>query len=291
MRQCAYLTMHSLEDFECYDSLTFAPLQSRGWQASEIPWRDQNVDWNEFEVVVIRSPWDYQNAPDEFLSVLEEIEASNARLLNPLEVVRWNISKRYLEDFAAKGVPIVPTRWMNAYDHKVVSGAFNQWHVDEIIIKPQVSANADDTFRLDQEQLAAQKNDLQVCFAERAHMLQPFIPAIVEEGEYSLFYFNGVLSHTIIKRPKDNDFRVQEEHGGQLELIEVTDELLQYGDAVIASLDDTLLYARVDLVRHENQMVLMELEAIEPSLYFNMDDAAADRFANAFVEHMNTKEN
>ena len=283
MRQCAYLTMDDTSDFEVYDHLTYPPMTELGWQVTEVPWTATNINWNSFEAVVIRSPWDYQDHPQKFLEVLMQIEVSDAVLLNSLETVRWNISKSYLKVFASKGVPIVPTLWFESFDLRAMQQAYTDWDTPELIIKPQISANADDTYRLPPAKLGEKSAELAKLFAGRDHLVQPFIPAIVEQGEYSLFYFAGNYSHAILKKPKVGDFRVQEEHGGELLDIEPVTSLRAAGDKVINALQDILLYARVDVVRHKNEFLLMELEAIEPSLYFNMNEAAAKNFADAFV--------
>lgn len=284
MKRCAFLSMDSLEGFHAYDTLLFAPLLAYGWQAEEISWRKQGVDWNHYDVVVIRSTWDYQSDAEAFVSCLEEIEASSACLQNGLKLVKWNISKDYLQDIQKQGISIVPTLWFDEFNPAEITKAFGHFSVSELVIKPLVSANADHTYRLKREDLIAQSLSLSKVFANRPFMLQPFVPAIVAEGEYSLFYFAGHYSHCILKLPRQNDFRVQEEHGGQLELVEPCEELLTQARHTMASLPDDALYARVDSVRYGNEFVLMEVELIEPSLYFNMDPASPQRFADAFVE-------
>ncbi|MDX1440598.1 MAG: hypothetical protein R3284_11920, partial [Rubricoccaceae bacterium] len=127
--------------------------------------------------------------------------------------------------------------------------------------------------------------ELHDAFAERAYMVQPFMQNVVDEGEFSLFYFNNVYSHTILKTPKTGDFRVQEEHGGIIQSVDTEPELLKAGDHAIASLPN-LLYARADFVREGSKFLLMELELIEPALYFRMDPASPMRFARAFDERM-----
>jgi len=287
MRQCAYLSMDNLSEFEVYDHLTYTPMAALGWQVSEVAWTDGSVDWNDYEVVVIRSPWDYQDHAQEFLGVLQQIEASSAVLLNSLQTVEWNISKSYLKTFASKGVPIVPSLWFTSFNLAAMQQAYADWDTPELVIKPQISANADDTFRLSPADLAARADQLASLFSERDHLVQPFLTAIVEDGEYSLFYFAGEYSHAIVKKPAQGDFRVQEEHGGELLEIEPEPELRDAADNVMEALPEPLLYARVDVVRHQGEFVLMELEAIEPSLYFNMSATAAGNFAQAFNTMIN----
>ena len=283
MKRCAFLSMASLEQFVCYDELLYAPLQRYGWHVEAVDWRDHSIDWNQFDAVIIRSCWDYQHDPEQFLTVLDTIEHSTARLENPLNVVRWNLSKTYLRELQAKGIPIVPTEWLHGLELTALPTLFTRWQTDEIIIKPTVSANADDTFRLTPTALEQQFPQLQTLFHERDCMAQPFIPSIVTEGEFSLFFFGNEYSHTILKTPKSGDFRVQEEHGGHLQSVEPEAVLRELSRATLAAIPAPTLYARVDWVRTANGFALMELELIEPSLYFNMNATAAERFARVFA--------
>jgi glutathione synthase/RimK-type ligase-like ATP-grasp enzyme len=284
MKRCAFLTMDSLQGFFAYDHMLFGPLLNYGWQAEQISWRKPHVDWSQYDVVVVRSTWDYQSDAEAFMRCLENIEASSARLENSLKLIKWNIRKDYLKDIQNQGISIVPTLWFDEFDSAELTKAYGHFSVNELVIKPLISANADHTYRLKREDLIAQSLALSKVFANRPFMLQPFVPAIIAEGEYSLFYFAGHYSHCILKMPKENDFRVQEEHGGQLKLVEPSEELLTQARHTMASLPDDALYARVDLVRNANEFVVMEIELIEPSLYFNMDPASPQRFADAFVE-------
>lgn len=292
MKQCAILSMDCLDDFEVYDQLIEAPLAEFGWQTHWISWRAKDVDWDRFDVVLIRTPWDYQDDADKFMSVLEQIEQSTARLVNSLDVVRWNIHKGYLKSLADKGVPIVPSAFRVDFDSTQVTAAFEQWQCEEVVVKPCISANADDTFRLTPVKLEQQLSELSSCFKSRDHLIQPFLKHVIEEGEYSLFYFFGQYSHAILKTPKQGDFRVQEEHGGSLKLIEPEVALSQVGEATMAAItdcvqsDEQLAYARLDFVRFNEGFVLMEAELIEPSLYFNMDEDSPVLFAELFHKYM-----
>src|SRR5699024_3332902 len=133
------------------------------------------------------------------------------------------------------------------------------------------SAGAEDTFRLEKNGGEARAAQLASVFSDRPFIVQPFMPNIVGEGEFSLFYFADTYSHTILKTPKTNDFRVQEEHGGRLQKTEPGKQLLAMGAQILKLIQPKPLYTRIDLVRtSDNTFALMELELIEPSLYFNM---------------------
>lgn len=289
MNRCAFLSMANLNAFECYDHLLYEPLKKVGWLAEPVPWRNA-TNWDVFDAVIVRSPWDYQDDPNAFMNVLEGIQASSARLENSLPIVQWNIDKTYLKQINNKGIPIVPTQWKKRLDESGMSNLFHLFESNGIIIKPVVSANADNTFRLDASLSAQTKKELIRIFSNRPCMVQPFMTNIVDEGEFSLFYFGGHYSHAILKTPKPTDFRVQEEHGGQLQGVEPTDALRKIGRRTMQALPETPLYARVDFVRAAGQSFnLMEIELIEPSLYFNMDADSPARFARYFNEWMNNR--
>ena len=284
MKRCAFLSMDSLEDFFSYDQLLFEPLKAVGWLAEEVSWRKPDVDWNSYDAVVIRTTWDYQDDVEAFLACLQRIDASSAQLQNSLKIVEWNISKRYLRDLQNQGINIVPTLWFDSFSLAELQLGFSYFNTSEIVLKPLVSANADHTYRLTPENLNNQVEQLQAVFAQREFMLQPFLSGIVDEGEYSLFYFAGHYSHSILKQPGAGDFRVQEEHGGKLKSIQPCEEMLTTARHCLAALPADVLYARVDLVRHKKEFAVIEIELIEPSLYFNMDTSSPQRFVDAFIE-------
>lgn len=282
MKPVCFLSMNDLEGFVADDALSIRHLNDQGIEVKTLSWRQTDVDWDSFEMAIIRTTWDYQKEPEKFLSVLRSIDRSSARLENPLEIVEWNVNKRYLGDMKERGCPIVPTIWDTKYERSL----FQQWQqtfdVDELIIKPTVSATANHTYRLKEYD-----PQLEAVFAYREFMVQPFIDNIVSEGEYSLIYFNGQFSHAINKRPKPRDFRVQEDHGGTISSIVPDEQLLKAGTRAIEAIDRNLLYSRVDLVRDNTcDWLLMEMELIEPALYLRMDEHSPQNFCNAIVERL-----
>lgn len=290
----AYLTMEDSGDFVIYDQLTYSPLSELGWQVVEVPWSWPIDDWTQFDAVVIRSTWDYQNRPDEFLSLLGEIESSGVPLFNPRAVCQWNIDKGYLRDLAARGVPTIPTRWLERFDQTFLRSLFDQSEfAGTIVLKPTIGAGADNIFVLrPTEELGRTEKlgpteetgwqDAAAVYAKRPLFVQPFLNSIVSLGEYSLFYFGGEYSHAILKTPAQGDFRVQEEHGGIIRSVQVDNEILAVGEQTISAIGQPLLYARVDLVRlDDDSLAVIELELIEPSLYFPYDEESPRRFARA----------
>ncbi|MCA6075061.1 ATP-grasp domain-containing protein [Fulvivirga sedimenti] len=279
MPKCAFLSIANTEGWFIDDDLVHEPLTKLGWEVDNIPW-NQPTDWNAYHVVVIRSPWDYQDHLEQFLDVLEQIEKSSALLLNDISIVRWNINKNYLFELEQKGIQLVPSIRKTGPNHSDIEKAYKTFKTSELIIKPIIGANADDTFRIPKQNTEVSHKVIQL-FQDRECILQPFMKYIVEEGEFSLMYFNGELSHVILKTVGNGDFRVQEEHGGDvIPIIHPEPRLLEAAGKAMKALPAVPMYARVDLVRTaRNDFALMELELIEPCLYFRFDPKSATRFA------------
>lgn len=277
----AFLSTEDLTDFVCDDALAAECFLSQGVEVDTLAWQSP-TDWAAYDAVLIRSTWDYQRHPEPFLQVLRTID-KQATLLNPVEVVQWNMHKRYLLELQAQGVPIVPTRLTRG----LFPATLDRWRQDldasELIVKPAIGASADDTFRLPKDLPEASLKEICDCFVDREALVQPFLQSIEQEGEFSLFFFAGALSHSIQKIPKQGDFRVQEEHGGDIRALPYPDaDLVQAAQAAVRCVPQPLLYARVDLVRDaDGSPRLMELELIEPALYFRTDADSAQRFTQA----------
>ncbi len=280
-KQCVFLSMESLDEFCCDDDKLYPAFDAAGIDVHTLNWRDERIDWNSYDWVIVRSSWDYQLDSERFFGVLERIDQSSAQLANPLQTMRWNSNKRYLAELEQAGIPIVPTTWGTGISGEELSAHINKHDQQGLVIKPLVSAGAYNTFRLDRTSSDAQLASACLAHATSDWMLQAFVPSILTHGEYSLFYFNGDFSHAINKRPVGDDFRVQEEFGGQISAIQPDQGMSQAGARALEHCSQDLLYARVDLVFHEDCYQLMELELIEPSLYFGFDASSPERFLNA----------
>ena len=276
----ALLSIEDLSDFVADDELLVEPLRRLGHVAEFVPWQAA-IEWRKYDGVVIRTTWDYQNHLAAFLNVLQKIE-TQTRLANPLEIVKWNADKNiYLQDVEQRGGKIVPTIWGDSViDSRQMEAWFEQLKTDEMVIKPTIGANAQYAFRL--KRGAVDAGELSEVFDKRSYMVQPFMRGIVEEGEFSLFYFNGEYSHAILKTPKTDDFRVQEEHGGIIQATKPTADLLATGEKIMQSISPTPLYARIDFVRTDDgDFAVVELELIEPSMYLREAAHAPQMFAEA----------
>ena len=281
MKKCAFLTLQERGEFVIDDELAVEPLERLGWRVSTLSWRQRELPWSDFGLVVIRSTWDYWNDVPGFLDVLAGINRQT-RLANPLSLVHWNLAKTYLQDLEGKGVQVVRTIWLDDLREQLVAGYAERLCSDRMVVKPVVGANGEDAFRIGRGDDRERLEPIAARFRGRACMLQPFMENILTEGEYSLFYFGGAFSHAILKVPARGEFRSQEERGAEIRRVEPEAPLRLSGRCALAAVSPTPLYARIDLVRNaEGAFEVMELELIEPSLYLRMDPAAPGRFARA----------
>lgn len=289
MRQlrCAYLIMSDMGDFVTDYDLSIGPMAERGWVVDMVVWQDTSVRWADYDAVYICTPWDYPQDVEQFIDVLERIDRSSALLVNDLTLVRWTLEKTYLRDLEEGGAAIVPSSWHEHIDAKTISEFFTTHDTNKVVIKPAIGANAMDTFVLRNPVPDEVVANLLKVFGGRAYFIQPFIQNIHREGEFSLFFFSGEYSHAVLKSPKAGDFRSQEEHGADITSVEPESALIDVATELVALIDPQPVYVRADFVRDDDdRFLLMELELIEPSLYFRADTAAAERFACAFDKHV-----
>lgn len=282
-KRCAYLTMDDIGNFVSDADLSVAPMAELGWQVDMVPWR-RDVDWDDYDLVYICTPWDYQNDVAGFLDVLERIERSSARLCNSLELVRWNLEKTYLQELESRGADIVPSLFFDSFDAGRVSACFGRHGTDRIVIKPVVGANADHIFVLTEPLPEDVVDELRRTYADRSFFVQPFIESVESEGEYSVFFLGGDYSHAILKKPRPGDFRSQEEHGAEILSVTAPPALVETAATVLSVVSPQPVYVRADFVREwGDRFLLMELELIEPSLYLRTDPRSASRFARALT--------
>ncbi len=238
-------------------------------------WDAENLRWESFDLVLIRSCWDYHLRCDEFLGWLEKLDRAGVTLWNPLPVVRWNAHKGYLRDLEAAGVAVVPTCWPSREDGESLVEIFRRTGWDDAVVKPAVSASAHQTWRVRRKEAACRGPQLARALVIEEMLVQRFLPEITGQGEWSLIFLDGVYSHAALKSPKPGDFRVQPDFGGTVARGEPSHRLVAAAEAAVAAVPHPWHYARVDGVETEAGFLLMELELIEPALYFAQGREAA----------------
>jgi glutathione synthase/RimK-type ligase-like ATP-grasp enzyme len=263
------------------DQLAVQALTDRGIEVQPALWDDPRVDWSDFGKVVIRSTWDYHNRVDEFRAWLQRLQEKKVQVWNPISTLRWNMDKKYLRDLDNSGVPVVPSVWAEKDESIRLSEEMRANGWKSAVVKPVISASAHNTWVAHEKIVDEVQVKLDALLLNGGALIQEFMPEIQAEGEWSLMFFNKEYSHAAIKRPRENDFRVQWEHGGSATAAEAPADLITHGQRVVDSVDGPLLYARVDGVVRDGHLYLMELELIEPFLFFGYHPQAAERFAEA----------
>lgn len=237
---------------------------SIGLSLEPVLWDDVAGSADDFDAVLPLMVWDYFEGNEaRFLETMQRA-AEKTVVLNPPELLQWNSDKRYLDDIAAKGAKIIPTLSVDAITEDIAHQAFEQFGTDRIVIKPQVGGGA-------WRQVLHRKGDPWPeanALPPEGTLVQPFLPSVKEEGEYSFLYFGGAFSHACVKTAKPGDYRIQSIYGGREATYQPSADEIAIADSILATLDETPLYARVDLLRGlDGKLALIELEMIEPYLY------------------------
>lgn len=263
------------------DKLLIRGFESQGFQTSHVIWTDTDIDWNQFDIALIRSTWDYVDKPELFLKVLSNINSSSCRLFNPFEAVRWNMDKHYLPELEKLGIPIIPTYPLSGKDIDTIYKLFNENKWYDVILKPAIGLGASDSYRITLDELDSKIKKLSINKSGSEYLVQPFIEDVISEGEWSFIYFNKQLSHVLLKKPAPGDYRVQEIYGGTLQPAQPLPRDLKLAEEVILKLPYDVLYARLDFVRVNGQLSIMEVELIEPVFSFNLVPEAVMRLVEA----------
>ncbi len=270
-------------------------LQDAGAQVSIVDWDDAAIDWSQFDLVVLRSCWDYTERHAEFLSWAERVSRLS-RLLNPFEVVRWNTDKHYLAELEHAGIAIVPSRFIEPGSN-VTAGlkSFLADHADcaELVVKPAIGAGSRDTQRHQRDAREAITAHIERLLENgRSVLLQPYLDRVDEVGETALVHFDGEYSHSIRKGPllRSGEGPTDELYAAeQIDPREPDKEERTLASKVLAALpfDAPPAYARIDLIRAaDGKPVLLELELAEPSLFFLHAPASAQRFAEVLLARL-----
>jgi hypothetical protein len=266
-----------------------AALNRVGIGATWCVWDDETVAWSGFDLVVIRSTWDYTRDRRAFL----RWAASVPVLLNPADVISWNTDKTYLRDLAEVGLPVVPTTWFEPGTPIVAPTA------SEFVVKPSVGAGSKGAGRFTTDDLdQARTHAHTLHLSGRTVMIQPYIADVDTAGETALIYVEGTFSHAVAKSAMlpaatVNDLDVQ--YSRSLYVDEkISSRQPDAAELVIGSrtMDyvrdrfGRLLYARVDLLPTPSGPVIIELELVEPSLFLEFAEPAADALAEAIARRV-----
>jgi len=257
--------------------------EAAGLNLKVIDWEAHIADFAGVDLVLLGTSWNYQDKADAFLARLDELAAIGIKVCNPPDLVRWNIQKTYLRDLAEQGAATIPTLWLTDVGLSDVEEAFKAFECDRLVVKRQVGAGA-------LGQVLIHRDDLPDPAWRFGHpaMVQPFLPAIAEEGELSFIFIDGELSHALVKRPASGDYRIQSLYGGVETAFEPDAGQTAAASAILDALPfETPLYARIDMLRaQDNRLMVMEAEMIEPYLYPVQGPQLGERLARGIGKRL-----
>ncbi|MFI5140378.1 MAG: RimK family alpha-L-glutamate ligase [Sphingobacteriales bacterium] len=270
----------SIEIIKDEDAELILFLSGKGIEVERLLWDNPEIDWSNYDLVVLKSPWGYHNHIERFEQWLDELTALNVKLLNPAATVKWNSDKHYLKDIAAAGLNVIPTIFLEKGGEPDLLPLFDQFKTKKIIIKPCVSAGAKNTITVTTGNFPQKRDEIKVLLSAESFMVQPFMEEIFE-GEWSFLFFNGKYSHSVLKVPKEGDFRVQQTYGGSTNVVEPSPGQINEASAFVNKFATDTLYARVDGLVVDGKLMLMELELIEPYLFMGTNPGPFENYYNA----------
>ncbi len=257
------------------DGLVVDALTAQGFNVTRKSWSDPDFDWASTKAVIFRTTWDYFDRFEEWKAWLNAT-SKLTQMINPYELINWNMDKHYLGDLEQKGINIPETRYIEIGEQTSLEELFVETGWTDSILKPCVSGASRHTYKLNPANLQAHEEIFQALIAQEAMMLQPFQQDIVARGEVSLMVMGGEYTHAVLKVAKPGDFRVQDDFGGTVHLYTPSPEEIRFAEKAVAACDPQPTYARVDIIKDNyGQLALIELELIEPELWFRLKPEAA----------------
>jgi len=261
------------------DAMLTVALVQHGLTVTRKSWSDSSFDWSTSKYVLFRTTWDYFDRFKQFKKWLEKT-AQITIFINTINLIKWNLDKHYLQDIQQKDVRVVATYFINKGDTRTLSEIFNTFNITEAVIKPVVSGAARHTYRLNTNNVAEHNAIFRELISNEDMMFQPFQESIITKGEMAFILINGKFTHAVLKRSQLGDFRVQDDFGGTLHDYEPSPEEITFAENAAAACPELPLYARIDVI-HDNEglLAVMELEIIEPELWFRRNQEAAQLLA------------
>ncbi|MGI9013512.1 MAG: ATP-grasp domain-containing protein [Phycisphaerales bacterium] len=293
MIRLALATCRNLPEWEVDDVSLHEALLARDVTLFRPAWDDRSFRYNDVDACLIRTTWDYQKRRDAFVDWARRVE-SCTHLFNPAAIVEWNSHKTYLRDLQAWGVPTIDTIWLERGTQPHLREMFQQRNWTRGFIKPAIGSTAWETLRFDVHDPAgidSAQRHVDRLIESQTLLLQPYLARVETEGEVSVIFIDGNVTHCVQKIPQPGDYRVQDDFAASDRLIDLPESELtiarQALQHVEAHFNMKLLYARADFLRDASgNLCLNEFEAVEPSLFFRHCNEAAAGLADALLARL-----
>ena len=279
MRTIGFATCREQPNLQASDKIVADVLQGHGVGVIAAPWNGPFDPFEEADLIVVRSTWDYAATPGAFLEWLVRLRACS-KVFNDPALMMWNMSKRYMARLREGGVPIVPTRFCAPHPRDILA-ALDDLGLDEGIVKPVYGAGGSGLSIIRRDDADGLRRAVSMLNASA--MVQPKLDEITSVGETSFVFIDGIFSHAVLKSPPEGRILCQEEHGGASNLVHLDAETIDMAQSVLDRLPELPLYVRVDAIVTPARFLIMEVEAIEPELFFNLAPEQAHVFAKVLL--------
>lgn len=260
-------------------------------------WDNSNIDWSQYDLVILRSPWTYMEKIQSFVEFCQLIERDSI-LLNPLSAIKWNSDKNYLKQLESQGVPIVPTEIIYSTDQvntTLITIKNSGWDAKEVVIKPTIGAYSSGVVRLPIDQIDNINRHVDYLLGlKKGVIIQPYLNTIEEHGETNMIYFNNIYSHAIKKEALLSNLGVTKTPDMDLRSPKVaSDEEKALAHKILnlvgsnLELSQPLLYARLDFIEDkDSRPLLLELEITEPSLSLPLFPRSTKTLVQSIIERI-----
>lgn len=266
------------------DHLLKTALENRGLRVIRKSWADPEFNWKSTRFACFRTTWDYFERFEKFSKWLE-VASSQTTFINSIELIKWNMDKHYLSDLNNRDVHTVETLFMEKNDDRSLADISQKFKGEIFILKPAVSGTARHTYKITSDTLSAHEDIFKALIANESMLLQPFQQYVLLHGEISMIVIGGRFTHAVRKKAKDGDFRVQDDFGGTVHAYQPANEEIEFAEKAVNTCNPRPLYARVDIIRdNNNRLAIMELELIEPELWFRRNPLAAEMLADEILK-------
>lgn len=270
-------------------------LSDRGYEVSGVVWSDTTVDWSSFEALVVRSCWEYYQRPEQFQAWLDMVDSDVHAVINPVDVIKWNLHKSYLRELDTAGVAVTPTAYVKQGRNESLADICERNNWEQVVVKPAIGTSSDGVWQATTPISEAANERFRNAVANTDVLVQQFVPDIAN-GELSMVFFTGEFSHATRTIPDAGEFRAHHRFGASTNAVTPTETIREIGKEILGTASEIhgfdpadLTYARVDGVTGDDSFVLLELELIEPYLRLSASDGAVERFVDAIERNLSTQ--
>jgi len=265
-------------------------LSKREIDSEMVVWDEGVKPLSNFDASIIRSCWDYHQRSTEFLEWLKQLNTAETKIWNSPEILRWNMDKGYLQDLEDAGLPVIPSVFFDRGTMPDLEEVMDEHNWSEVVVKPRIGASGHFMHKITREEITARIGDIQTVANQRGIFIQPYLDEMRDRGEWSFIFFDGTYQFAIHKQPGPEDFRAHNHRGGTYRHAQPQPEWIEHVQSLVDRFPKDCLYQRMDGLIRNDQLLLIEVEALEPSFYFSYYPDGAESLAEIIEEKLSIRQ-